>query len=176
MRRKSKPQQSIQQNRYEVIEYSYRSPLLLTLVLFAGFGAGAYAVFFEAMNNTRGMLISHTIHLGVQGATSVLWTIFACSLMLALAGAFLFFRDVFTRPTLILDHQVLRIPAQGLRCRQKEIPLAGIEGMEILTATKKTFLAIWHADGYDHVMASHLPDKAAFEHFVQAMYARTPRL
>lgn len=173
MRRKEQRKRRTLQYPGTVISYPYRPALLLTFLLCAGFGAGAYVVFFEALNNTRGMLLTQTIHLGVQGATRVLWGVFACSLTISLTGGLMLLRDLFFCPLLEMDHTVLRIPS-GLRLRQKEIPLAGIDGIEILTSNKKTFLAIWHASGYDHVMESQLPDKAAFAHFVHAISERIP--
>jgi hypothetical protein len=75
---------------------------------------------------------------------------------------------------LTLNHDVLRFPASVMRSTITEIPLAGIEAMEVRTENKNTFLAIWHANGYDVVFRDRFPGKAAFENFVSAIYERAP--
>lgn len=176
MQQAGQRENSAQQNQNEVIEYRYRPGLLLNAAFFAAALGGAYLEFHEASTNTKGLVIQRAIHLDVEAATWFLWGLFAFCVVMALLFGTLLFKSLLTGPTLTLNYDVLRFPASPLRGTMTEIPLAGIEAMEVRTENKNTFLAIWHANGYDVVLQDRFPGKAAFESFVSAMYERTPAL
>lgn len=167
---------SAQENQNEVIEYRYRPSLLLSAAFLAASLAGAYFLFLDASTNTRGIVIQRAIHLDVEAATWFLWGLCVFCVVMALIFGTLLFKSLLMGQKLILNHDVLRFPASPLRSHITEIPLAGIEAMEIRTENKDTFLAIWHANGYDVVYQDRFPGKAAFESFVSAMYDRAPAL
>lgn len=165
-----------QNNQNEVIEYRYGPGLLLTTAFLVASLGGAYWEFHEASTNTRGLVIQRAIHLDVESATWFLWGLFAFCVVMALFFGTSLFRSLFLGQKLTLNHDVLRFPASPMRSTITEIPLAGIEAMEVRTENKNTFLAIWHANGYDVVFQDRFPGKAAFENFVSAIYERAPAL
>jgi hypothetical protein len=61
--------------------------LLVCLVLF---GASSFYMGWKALNNTRGLIINHMIHLSPEGASIFYWSMAALSALIAVVSILVF--------------------------------------------------------------------------------------
>lgn len=156
----------------ETLDFPYRPKVWSLFLACLFFGAMAWFMGKEGLENDRGLVINGLIRLGPVGATRFYGSIAVVAGLFVLAGLCGLLMTVFTSHRVLLGPDHLSAPKFGFSRQPTLVSIDKISHLEIQEIHNQRFLNIHHPGGKLSVQASFLPNQGAFEELCSALAQR----
>jgi len=156
----------------EEMEYKYTLTRKASFYLIVAGVVLSVFSYFEAANNTQGMIFIGIVELGLTGANIVLWGIFFNLLLLVLLGLYSFYENIRGKTRLVLTDKALLFPVLLFKTNEIVMRYSKISDLSFRAIGSVPFLSFKYM-GKKHLIASNrFKSKEGFEDFVNALSAR----